>query len=230
MRVVLFGASGMLGQGALRECLRTPDVEAVLSMGRRKTGALDPKLEEIVLADLFSLGSVSGQLAGYDVCLYCLGETSVWKTEAAYRRSTVELTISIATVLLRANPGMKMLFISGTGTDSTGTSRQMWARVKGEAENALLGLDFAGAYMFRPAFVQPLNGIQARTVWLRQLYRVLVPLLPLLRGIAPGKVSTTEELGRAMLNVARYGFPKQILENADFRVAAASAGGGPTSP
>jgi uncharacterized protein YbjT (DUF2867 family) len=225
MRVVLFGATGMLGHGVLRECLRDESVEAVLAIGRGQSALTHAKLRQIVERDLFRLEELGTALDGYDVCLYCLGMTSVGMLEADYRRLTVELTVSIAATLFKHNAGMNFLFISGTGTDSSGTSATMWARVKGEAENALLGMGFAAAYMFRPAFVQPMDGCLARTGWMR----VLAPLVPVLRMVSAGYFSTTEELGRAMLRVASHGYSKRILDSSDFR-AATLADGVPASP
>jgi uncharacterized protein YbjT (DUF2867 family) len=209
----------MLGQGALRESLEDGDVEAVLSIGRSCAGLRHAKLTEIVRADLFTSEELGTQLDGYDVCLYCLGLSSFRVPEKDYRRLTVDLTVSVAETLLRHNPGMQFLFISGTGTDSTGSSSQMWARVKGEAENALLGMPFRAAYMFRPSFIRPLHGSLPKTPWLRRIYAVADPLFPLIKLLAPRHVSTTEELGRAMLHVAKHGFERKILENWDFRKA-----------
>ena len=209
----------MLGQGALRECLADSDVEAVLSIGRSGAGLQHAKLTELVRADLFTLEELGSKLDGYDVCLYCLGLSSFRVPEKDYRRLTLDLTVSIAETLLRHNPGMQFLFISGTGTDSTGMSSQMWARVKGEAENALLRMPFSAAYMFRPSFIRPLHGSLPKTPWLRALYAAADPLFPLIKRLAPRHVSNTQELGRAMLHVAKHGFERRILENWDFRKA-----------
>jgi len=209
----------MLGQGALRECLADSDVEAVLSIGRSGAGLQHAKLTELVRADLFTLEELGSKLDGYDVCLYCLGLSSFRVPEKDYRRLTLDLTGSIAETLLRHNPGMQFLFISGTGTDSTGTSSQMWARVKGEAENALLRMPFSATYMFRPSFIRPLHGSLPKTPWLRALYAVADPLFPLIKLLAPRHVSNTQELGRAILHVAKHGFERRILENWDFRKA-----------
>jgi hypothetical protein len=209
----------MLGQGVLRECLADDDVTAVLSIGRSGASLQHAKLTEIVRTNLFTLEELGGKLDEYDVCLYCLGLSSFRVSEKDYRRLTLDLTVSIAETLLRHNPGMQLLFISGTGTDSTGTSSQMWARVKGEAENALLRMPFSAAYMFRPSFIRPLHGSLPRTPWMRTLYAVADPLFPLIKLLAPRHVSTTEELGRAMLHVAKHGFGRRILENWDFKKA-----------
>lgn len=224
MRVVVLGATGMLGQGVVRECLRDAGVETVVTIGRRGSGLRDGKLREIVRADLFTLEEEGVALAGFDLCLYCLGETSLGKTEAEYRRLTVDLTVAVATALLRYNPELRMGFISGAGSDGTGTSQTMWARVKGEAENAMLTMPFAASYVFRPAFVQPIGEIAIRTGWMRVAYAMLTPLAPVIRRLAPGSFSTTEELGRAMIAVGRYGFRKRVLESGDFQEAAGGCG------
>jgi uncharacterized protein YbjT (DUF2867 family) len=213
MKAILFGASGMVGQGVLRECLLDPGVDAVLSLGRRPVGQKNAKLREIVHADIADLSSIADQLTGYDACFFCLGVTSVGMTEADYRRITYGYTVGAGETLARLNPSMTFVFISGAGSDSSG--RAMWARVKGETENALLKMPFKSAYMFRPGFIQPLHGIQSKTALYRNLYIALAPFVGLLMKIAPKYVTTTEILGRAMIKAARQGAPKRILESQD---------------
>jgi len=215
MKLILFGATGMVGQGALRECLLDSQVEAVLSVGRRGTGQLHPKLEQLVLPDLFELGASANRLQGFDATLFCLGATSAGMSEAQYRRLTHDLTIAIAQVLLRLNPNMTFIFVSGAGTDSTEKSRTMWARVKGATENALLRMPFKSAYMFRPGAIRPLHGIRSKTAAYRIGYLLLAPVLPLLQWMLPTLITTTEQLGRAMLHAARSGAPRRILETRD---------------
>jgi uncharacterized protein YbjT (DUF2867 family) len=215
MKIILFGATGMVGQGALRECLLDPGVETVLSVGRGGTGQRHPKLEELVVPDLFDLGGHAERLQGFDAALYCLGVSSAGMTEADYRRVTHDLTISIAETLLRLNPNMTFVFVSGAGTDSTEKGRTMWARVKGAAENALLRMPFKAAYMFRPGAIRPLHGIRSKTAAYRITYVFMAPVLPLLQWLLPMLVTTTEQLGRAMLHAARSGAPKRILESRD---------------
>jgi len=217
MRVLLFGASGMVGQGVLRECLFDPDVESVLSVGRSTTGQRHEKLRELVHRDLFDLAPIERDLAGFDACFYCLGVSSVGMTDEAYRRVTFDLTVAVAGVLARLSPGMTFIYVSGMGTDGTGQGRVAWARVKGKTENALLRLPFTAAYMFRPAFIQPLHGIRSKTRLYQALYTITRPLLPLLRVTLPHFVTTTEEVGRAMLRVARHGAPGPVLENEAIR-------------
>lgn len=215
MKVLLFGATGMIGQGVLRECLLDPQVAQVLSVGRRPTGQTHPKLREILHGDLHDYSAIEGELSGLDACFFCLGVTSAGLGEEAYQRITLEATLAAATPLARLNPHMTFAYISGAGADSTEQGRVMWARVKGRTENALLRLPFKAVYLFRPGAIQPLHGITSRTKLYRILYALLNPFFPLLKRIAPDSFTTTEQLGRAMLHAARDGAPKTVLENAD---------------
>ena len=215
MNVVLFGATGMVGQGALRECLLDDGVRRVLAVGRAATGQRHEKLREVVVPDVADLSSVEGELVGFDACLFCLGVSSAGMSEADYTRLTVDLTLAVARTLLRLNPEMTFVFVSGTGTDGSERGRVMWARVKGKAENALLGMGFRAAYMFRPAAIVPMHGITSRTRWIRIANTVLKPVFPALRALLPSYVTTTEQLGRAMLKVAREGHPKTVIEARD---------------
>jgi uncharacterized protein YbjT (DUF2867 family) len=215
MNVVLFGATGMVGQGVLRECLLDPEVKSVLSIGRGATGQQNEKLREIVYTDLGNLSTLEDQLQGYDACFFCLGVTSAGTSEADYRRVTYDITIGAAQTLSKLNPGMTFVYVSGLGADSTGTGRVMWARVKGQTENALFRLPFEAVYAFRPGFIQPLHGITSRTAAYRIFYRALGPLVPLVTRFWPQYATTTERLGRAMIQVARQGASKQLLESQD---------------
>ena len=219
MKILLFGATGMVGQGVLRECLLDPGVESVLAVGRTGTGAHHPKLQEIVRQDLSNYSDVAADLTGFNACFFCLGVTSAGMTEEAYERITFGLTIAAATALCQWNPQMTFIYVSGAGTDSSERGRTMWARVKGKTENALLRLTFAGAYMFRPGVIEPLHGIKSKTASYRLMYLFMKPLLPLLRFAFPNHVLTTEQIGRAMLSVARNGYDKRILESRDIRAA-----------
>jgi uncharacterized protein YbjT (DUF2867 family) len=213
MNVLLLGATGMVGQGVLRECLQSPDVTRVVTLGRSATGQRHPKLREIVHADLFDLSAIESELTGFDACFCSLGVSAAGMTEAQYTRLTYDLTMAVAQTLARLNPAMTFVYVSGTGTDSSERGRVMWARVKGRTENALLRLPFKAAYMFRPAVIVPMHGIKSRTAWYRVLYAIMAPLLPVIRATAPRYVTTTERVGRAMLEVARRGYPKRVLEN-----------------
>ena len=215
MKVILLGATGMVGQGALRECLLDPEVESVLTIGRSATAQQHERLHEIVLTELFDLSSAEARLSGYDACFFCLGVSSVGMKEEAYRHVTYDLTIAVATTLFRLNPGMTFLYVSGANTDSSEQGRAMWARVKGKTENALLRMPFKAAYMFRPGYIQPLHGIRTKTRWYGVVYAMIAPLYPVLKLLFPRYVTTTECLGRAMLHVAKRGAPKSVLENQD---------------
>jgi uncharacterized protein YbjT (DUF2867 family) len=215
MDVLIFGATGMVGQGVLRECLLDPRVRSVLVVGRSSLGQQHPKLREIVVQNLFDLSALDADLATIDACFFCLGVSSAGMSEERYTRVTYDLTIAVAERLARLNPAMTFVYVSGMGTDSTERGRRMWARVKGRTENALLRLPFRGAYMFRPAAIIPQHGITSRTRWYRLLYAAIRPLWPLLRRLAPDYVTTTERVGQAMIDVAADGAPKQVIENPD---------------
>jgi uncharacterized protein YbjT (DUF2867 family) len=217
MNVLLFGASGMVGQGALRECLLDPDVESVQSVGRSPTGVHHQKLRETVHRDLWHYSEIEADLTGFDACFFCLGVSSAGMKAEEYEHITYGITLAAAETLCRLNPQMKFIYVSGAGTDSTEQGKSMWARVKGKTENALLRLPFSAAYMFRPGIIQPVHGVRSKTPAYRVFYTITKPLLPLLRFIFPNHVLTTEEIGKAMLTVARSGYPKHILESKDIR-------------
>jgi uncharacterized protein YbjT (DUF2867 family) len=233
MKVILFGATGMVGQGVLRECLLDPEVESVLAVGRGKIGQQHEKLREIVqkdLADLSEMGAamgapMEGRLSGYDACFFCLGVSAAGMDEQAYRRVTYDLTTSVAATLARLNPAMTFIYVSGAGIDSTERGRMMWARVKGKTENALLQMPFKAAYMFRPGYIQPLHGVRTKTQWYKVFYGVMGPLYPLWKALLPKYVTTTECVGRAMLRVAKQGAPKCVLENTDINSICEGRGG-----
>src|SRR6476660_5429039 len=195
MKVILFGGSGMVGQGVLRECLVDPGVEAVLSVGRSPLGVQHPKLRELVHKDFTDYSAIESQLAGYDACFFCLGVSSIGMEEERYRHLTYDITMAAATTLARLNPGMVLTYVTGRGTDSTEQGKLMWARVKGKTENDLLKLPFKAAYMFRPAGIQTLHGIRSGTTWVQALYTASAPLLSLLHRIAPKYMTTTEQVG-----------------------------------
>lgn len=215
MKVLIFGATGMVGQGVLRECLLDPDVEAVVTIGRSATGQQHPKLREIVHADLTDYAAIAPELSGFDACFFTLGVASAGMSEAAYRAVTYDITLAAAETLVALNPGMVFVYVSGTATDSSEKGRWMWARVKGATENALMRLPFKASYMFRPGAIRPLHGIVSKTALYRALYTVLAPVLPLLQRVFPNALTTTEQVGKAMLTVARVGSSKRILENGD---------------
>lgn len=211
----MFGATGMIGQGVLREALRAQDVERVTTIGRSATGLRDAKLREVVHRDLLDYDEIESELTGFDACFFCLGVSSAGMTEAEYTRVTFDITLAAAETLVRLNPQMTFIYVSGAGTDSSERGRAMWARVKGRTENALTRLPFRAVYLFRPGFIQPLHGARSRTRLYRVVYAVMRPLLPVLRRLFPNHILTTESLGRAMLLVAQHGAPKTVLEAPD---------------
>jgi uncharacterized protein YbjT (DUF2867 family) len=215
MKAILFGATGMVGQGVLRECLLDAGVESVLAVGRSPTAQQHAKLREIVHDNFTDFSAIESQLTGYDACFFCLGVSSVGMNEERYRHLTYDITLAAATALSKLNPGMVFTYVTGRGTDSTEQGPQMWARVKGKTENDLLKLPFKAAYMFRPAGIQPLHGIKSKTAWVQAIYVVAAPLLTWLNRVTPKYMTTTEQLGHAMIKVARDGFPKPVLESED---------------
>jgi uncharacterized protein YbjT (DUF2867 family) len=215
MKVILFGATGMVGQGVLRECLLDSEIESVLAVGRSPTGQRHPKLREILHDNFLEYSAVESQWAGYDACFFCLGVSSVGMSEERYRHLTHDITLAAAITLARLNPQMVFVYVTGRGTDSTGQGRLMWARVKGKTENDLLKLPFKAAYMFRPAAIQPLHGVRSKTAWYQAIYVAAAPLLSLLNRLAPKYMTTTEQVGRAMIKVAKDGYPGAVLESED---------------
>jgi len=218
VNILIYGASGMVGQGVLRECLQAEDIESVTIAGRSVSPLQHPKLWQIVTSDIAeALGDNSSQ---YDACFFCLGVSASGMTEGQYSKITYDLTLNIARRLAESNRKMTFIYVSGAGTDSTEKGRVMWARVKGKTENALLALGFDSALMFRPAVIQPLNGIESKTSSYRLVYRLAAPFFPVLRLIFPRSILTTVEMGNAMLNAVRYGSSKNILEMADISLLA----------
>ncbi|MGW1888191.1 NAD(P)H-binding protein [Streptomyces sp. NPDC001970] len=224
MNVLLFGASGMIGQGVLRECLLDDRVSSVIAVVRRPLGFTHPKLREIVHQDFTDFSPLAGQFESVDACFFCLGVSSAGKSEEEYRRITYDHTLAAARAL-PANPSLTFVYVSGEGTDSTESGRSMWARVKGRTENELLAMPFH-AYMFRPGYIQPMHGATSRTPLYRWLYVGVSWLYPLLRRVSPGHVTTTENLGRAMLVVAgRGGAGEHVLYSPEINRAAAEGRG-----
>ena len=220
MKVLIFGATGMVGQGVLRECLEAADVEQVQTFGRTPTGQRHPKLREVVHADMWQYEGIDDQLSGFDACFYCVGVTSSGVSEKAYSHLTYDMTLAAAQALVRLNPRMVFMYVSAMGADSAEKSRIMWERVRGKTENALLRLPFRGVYIFRPGMIQPLDGIKSKTAAYRIFYSLLKPVLPLLRSAMPKQVLTTRQMGQAALAVARTCPPKRVLESADIGMLA----------
>ncbi|GGO15550.1 NAD-dependent epimerase/dehydratase family protein [Micromonospora parathelypteridis] len=216
MRVVIFGATGMVGQGVLRECLLAEDVREVVTVGRRPTGGQDPKLRELTVADVGELDAVRAELTGVDACFYCLGVSSLGLSEAAYTRVSYDYPLAAARLLAEVSPQVTFVYVSGQGTDSSGEGRVMWARVKGRAENAIIDL-LPNGYAARPGVIQPRHGVVSRTRWYRIGYAITRPLFPVLRRLLPNQITTTDGIGLAMLRVARQGSPSRVLGNRELR-------------
>lgn len=222
MKVILFGSTGMIGQGVLSECLRDPLVESVLVVNRQACGVAHPKLTEIIHFNLFDLSPVSTKLAGYNACFFCLGVSSVGMNEPEYHQITYELTIKVATVLLSLNKDLTFCYVSGASTDSTGKGKVMWARIKGKTENELLGMPFRSAYMFRPGFIQPMKGVKSKTRLYSVMYSIFKPLYFILKHFE-GFVTNSETIGRAMIIVSSKGYEKRILESRDINTVVKSS-------
>ena len=215
MNVLILGATGMVGQGVLRECLLDDGVTRVVTLGRTATGWAHPKLREIVRSDLFDLSAIEEQLRGLDACFYCLGVSAAGLSEAEYSRINHDMTLTVAETLVRTSPELSFVYVSGAGTDATERGRVMWARVKGRTENALLRLSFRSAYMLRPGLIVPLHGVKSKTRLYRAFYTMFGPMLPMLRKLFPRSIVTSEQVGRAMLRLARSGYDKPVLEAND---------------
>ena len=216
MRVIIFGATGMVGKGVLLECLDAARIDRVLLVSRHPIDVSHPKLREIVHQDFFDFVSIQSQFADADACFFCLGVSSVGMSEREYHRLTYDLTLAAATALASvAAPRLTFCYVSGEGTDSTERGPAAWARTKGKTENALLRLPFKAAFMFRPGYIQPLKGIRSKTRWYQAIYDVIGPFYPLFRRLLPRYVTTTVNIGRAMIQVAATGYSKQILSSAD---------------
>ncbi len=214
MRVLVFGATGMVGRAALLECLDDPDVDDVLAVGRRAVDLDHPKLRELIVPDLFDLAPHAEELTGFDGCLFCLGVSSVGMSAEDYRRVTFDLTIAVAGVLAERNPAMPLLYVSGSGTDSSENGRVRWARVKGATENALFATPLT-AYAIRPGIIRARRGVSSRTGFYNALYRVVGWLTVPVKAIAPNAVIDSDELGRAMLQIAKTSPAQRIWEMRD---------------
>lgn len=211
MNAIIFGATGMIGSGVLLECIEDDRMESVLVIGRSSCNIHHPKLREVLHQDFFNYDPIKGELSGYDTCFFCLGVSSAGKSEADYTRLTYDLTLAAAEALASVNEAMTFCYVSGAGTDSTEKGRIMWARVKGRTENALLRLPFKNAYMFRPAFIQPMKGVRSKTMLYQALYAVLGPISPVLKVWFPNYMTTSEAQGRAMIEVALKGYKNRII-------------------
>ncbi|MDQ3019782.1 MAG: NAD-dependent epimerase/dehydratase family protein [Bacteroidota bacterium] len=211
IKTIITGATGMIGEGVLHECLLDQGVEKVLVINRRPCGVSHPKLTEIIHSNFFDLSDIEVQLKNYNACVFCLGVSSVGMKEKEYSRLTYDLTMNFAETLLKLNPEMTFCYISGVGTDSTEKGKIMWARVKGKTENDLLKLPFKKVYAFRPGYMQPTKGLKNTLIY----YKFGAWLYPIFRILFPNHVSTLKELGIAMINSVSKGYDKPILEVKD---------------
>jgi uncharacterized protein YbjT (DUF2867 family) len=219
MRVMLFGATGMVGSAAMIECLDDARVTSIISVVRRSSGRTNAKLQEVLHKDFFDFSAIQTAFKDIDACFFCLGVTAAGKNEAEYTRLTYDITIAAARTLVSVSPNATFCYVTGAGTDSTEKGRSMWARVKGKTENDLLALPFKAAYMFRPGAIVPLKGVRSSTPLYQFFYVALKPFMGSLRRAFPNQVTTSVELGRAFINVAANGYPQKILDPADINVA-----------
>ncbi|HEY8782438.1 MAG TPA: NAD-dependent epimerase/dehydratase family protein [Mucilaginibacter sp.] len=211
IKAIITGATGMVGEGVLHECLLHSDVEAVLVINRKPCGVVHPKLKEIIHKDFFDVSAIESQLSGYNACFFCLGVSSIGMKEPEYYKLTHTLTMNVAQALSKLNPDMTFCYVSGGGTDSSEKGRSMWARVKGKTENDLMKLPFKRVFAFRPGYMHPTKGLKNTNPY----YKYITWMYPFFRKVFPNMVSTLAELGQAMINAARFGYEKQILEVKD---------------
>ena len=211
-KIILTGATGMVGKGVLLECMDAPEIEQVLLVSRRTAGINHPKVREILVQDFFDLSAIEEDFKGYDACFFCLGITSIGETEASYRRITYDLSLNFARSFIKYNENSIFCYVSGTGTDSSEKGKIMWARIKGKTENALLKMPFKKAYMFRPGYIQPQKGIKSKTKWVQAMYTLFWPVYSILKHF-PGTATNTTNMGLAMINSLTADYPKQVLGN-----------------
>jgi uncharacterized protein YbjT (DUF2867 family) len=219
IKAIIFGSTGMIGQSVLRECLKNEHVESVLVINRQSCNISNPKLKEIIHQNFFDISILKNELSGYDACFFCLGISAAGLSEKDYHKITFDLTMSVAETLLNLNKGITFCYISAAGADRSEKGRIMWARVKGKTENALLVMPFKKAYMFRPGYIQPMHGIRSRTRLYNALYFVCKPLYFILKHFK-NSVTSTEKLGKAMINAGALGYEKNILKSGDINKVA----------
>ena len=220
LKVIITGATGMVGKGVLLECLIRAEVTSVLVINRKPIDIQHEKLTEILHRDFFDLSSIEDQLMGYDACFFCLGVSAFRMSEPDYSKITYDLTLHFAETVLMKNPGIQFCYVSGQGTDSSENGRVMWARVKGRIENKLLSMPFSNAFMFRPGFIQPMKGIKSSTKLYNALYALFKPFYPILKTIFPKQITSSPQLGNAMINIVIYGYNKKYLINNDINLLA----------
>jgi len=216
IKAIITGATGMVGEGVLHECLQDPDIESVLVINRKSCGVEHPKLREIIHKDFFDFSAIKSQLVGYNACFFCLGVSSIGMKEPEYYKLTHTLTMHVAQTLCKLNPDMIFGYITGAGTDSTEKGNSMWARVKGKTENDLMKLPFKRVYAFRPGYMHPTPGLKN----VNRYVKYLTWLFPVVRVLFPNYVSTLAQMGKAMINTVKYGYDKQVLEVKDINALA----------
>lgn len=215
LRILIYGATGMVGQGALREAVNASDVSEIACVGRRSVEHSSRKVRSLVLSDMFDHSSIAGELKDFDACFFCLGTTSFGKSEKEYSRITYELTMTVAEVLQPRNPNMTFVYVCARGADSTERGRIMWARVRGKLENSLFGKGFKSIHSMRPGYIQPLDGIKSRTTLYRVLYELIGFTFVVLKRLFPNYITSTREIGTAMLHLARHHSGPNILDPVD---------------
>ena len=216
LKVIITGATGMVGEGVLHECLSNPDVKKILLINRKPSGVGLPKVDEIIHQDFQDISPIADELQGYNACFFCVGISSVGVPEKEYFAKTYTLTMEFAKSFSRINPDSTFCYISGAGTDSSEKGRIRWARVKGKTENDLMKLPFKAIYNFRPAYLHPTKGLQNTSKY----YHYISFLYPVLKRLMPGYVSTLQDLGTAMINAASKGYDKSVLEVTDINAVA----------
>lgn len=219
MKALIFGATGMVGDGVLHECLADARVSAVVAVTRSALTISNPKIRELRRSDFFDFSDMKAELASVDACFFCLGDSAVGMNEASYRRVTFDITLAAARALAASHPGATFCYVSGEGVNGSEDRGLMWVRVKSATENALLGLPLE-TYLFRPGLIQPRAGVQSKTRVYRLAYTLISPFFPLIKRLAPTHVTTAANIGRAMINVATDGYPTRFLENTDINAAA----------
>jgi len=213
IKAIITGSTGMVGEGVLHECLLSPDVESVLVINRRPCNIQHPKLKEIIHKDFYDFSAIKSELTGYNACFHCMGVTSVGKNEAEYSKLTYDITMALAGLLAKANRGMTICYVSGSGTDTTEKGKIMWARVKGKTENHLIKLFAPKAYMFRPALIIPTPGLKNTY----KMYKVMAPIIPVFKFLMPKYVCSLKEIGLAMINTVNKDYEKSFLEVPDIK-------------
>lgn len=215
MKVIITGASGMVGKGVLLECLDHNDITEVLSLGRSKLDLTHPKLKQLIHKDFSDYSSIKSRIEGYDACFFCMGISAAGLSEEQYSEITYNYTLALAKTLIKINANFTFTYVSGEGTDSTEKSRMMWARVKGKTENDLINLGFKQAYMYRPGAIIPLRGIKSRTKSYQFMYDYFMWLIKIMKSIFPNSICNTTQIGLSMINIVKNGYSKHILKPID---------------